>query len=477
MIFLKKSSLRAAVFRSGSGQITIWLSLGFLVFLSLYTVCLQSVLKQQRRQRAEQAVEAGMFSLFSEFEPHLLEKYDLFYLDSSFRSGKEKTDELCSHLWNFTQYNLTDARGRDKPGLQLQGVNVDHLVRATDGGGAVFYRQAVQVMKEKSGADLAEEWLLQGTLRADMEEDAGRFQKDCERYEGSVENYEDEEEELEAEARQWDGLRKRFLFTSALPDAGTLSQKGIDLSNVPSQRALSKGTGYADGSEDGLVEKQWFISYLCEYMKQAQDQFQEPAPSGYLDYQLEYILCGKASDSENLEQVIGELLLMREGANYAFLLTHTDYREKAELLANLLAGLTGNPAVIEGLEHLILLGWAYGESLVEVRQLLGGYELSVYKGEEDWQVPLSGLLALIGDPGKYDGQAKRQEGLGYEGYLRMLLTLQPAEKLAMRSLDIIEGELQQTAGCEKIHVDHCIEKLTAQVWLEDMSLERTYGYE
>lgn len=477
MIFLKKSSLRAAASRKGSGQITVWLSLCFLVFLSLYTVCLQSVQKQQRRQQAEQAVEAGMFSLFSEFEPHLLETYDLFYLDTSFRSGKEKTDELCSHLWNFTKNNLTDAGGRDRPGLALQGVNVEKLVRATDGGGAVFYRQAVQVMKEKIGADLAEDWVLEGTLREDMEEEAERFQEDCERYEGSVEDYEDEEEELEAEARQWDGLRKRFLFTSALPDTGTLSQKGVDLARVPSKRALSVGVGHADGSEDGLVEKQLFISYLCEYMKQAQEMLPGTEPSGYLDYQLEYILCGKASDSENLEQVVGEILLMREGANYAFLLSHADYQEKAELLADLLAGLTGNPAVIKGLKHLILLGWAYGESLVEVRQLLGGYELSAYKGENDWQVPLSGLLSLIGNPGKYDVPASPQKGLGYESYLRMLLTLQPAETLAMRSLDMIEGELQQMAGCERIHVDHCIERLTAQVWLEDISLERTYGYE
>ena len=47
----------------------------------------------------------------------------------------------------------------------------------------------------------------------------------------------------------------------------------------------------------------------------------------------------------------------------------------------------------------------------------------------------------------------------------------------MRGLDVIEGELRQTEGCEKIHVDHCIEKLTAQFWMEDMELERSYQYE
>ena len=94
MIYLKKSSLRAAV-SDESGGITAWLSLCFLVFLALYLACLQSVQRQYRRQQAEQAVEAGMFSLFSEYEPHLLERYDLFCLDLSFAGGVQRDDWLC----------------------------------------------------------------------------------------------------------------------------------------------------------------------------------------------------------------------------------------------------------------------------------------------------------------------------------------------------------------------------------------------
>jgi hypothetical protein len=124
-----------------------------------------------------------------------------------------------------------------------------------------------------------------------------------------------------------------------------------------------------------------------------------------------------------------------------------------------------------------LLGWAYGESVVEVRQLLGGHELSLVKTEEDWQVPLSELLSLIGNPGKYDEKDTGQQGISYENCLRGMLSLQTAETLAMRSLDIIEGELQRNEGCEKIHIDHCVEKLTGQVWLDGIYIERTYAYE
>ena len=111
-------------------------------------------------KQAEQAVDGGTVLPFSEYEPHLLEQYDLFCLDTSFGSGREREDELCSHLWQFTEYNLTDASGGPLYGLELLGVDIRSMARMTDASGAVFYRQAVKIMKEKTGVSLAEEWIL-----------------------------------------------------------------------------------------------------------------------------------------------------------------------------------------------------------------------------------------------------------------------------------------------------------------------------
>lgn len=452
----------------------MWLALCFLVFLGLYQVCLKSVWKQCQRQRAELATEAGMFSLLSEYEPFLLERYDLFYLDTSFRSGTEKQDELCSHLWRFVDMNLKNILGKPLFGLELKGVNLEDLERATDGSGEVFYQQAVRVMKQKTGVSLAEDWLDLEQYRVTAEDYAVHFQQDYKTYEGKVRDY---EEELEEDALVWDGLRDSFTLSMTLPQSWDISRKMIRLEQVPSHRELSLGSGGVSGGSDNLPDKQWFVSYLCEYLTQAQDMVQESEEEYYLDYQLEYVLAGNASDRENLEQVIRELLLMREGVNYMFLLSHPAYERKAETLAYVLAGLTGNEALIKSIKHLILLGWACGESLVEVRQLLSGYELSFVKSEDDWQVPFSGVLSLVGNPGRYDMQKHLQQGISYEDSLRMLLILKPKEELAMRALDIIEGELQQEEGREKIHLDHCVERMTAQIWLDGIFLERNAGYE
>ncbi len=450
---------------------TVWMALIFLVFLSLYLACAESVRKQFLRQQAEQAVEAGMFSLFSEFEPHLLEQYDLFYLDTSFQSGTEKADELRSHLWRFLEDNTENMDG-----LELQGVDLGDFVRATDASGAVFYQQAIRVMKEKTGFSLAEDWLFQESVKETME-DSKRYQEDYEAYRGSVRDYDNEEEELDPEAYEWDGLQDSFICSMAVPKGYSISEKQMDSTRAPSKRELSIGAGQAEGNEERLLEKQWFISYLDEYLAQAAQMLPEERADGYLDYQLEYVLCGKPSDQENLEGAIGRLLLLREGCNYAFLLSHSDMARQAELLSAVLAALVQSPELSEALKHLILLGWAYGESLVEVRQLLGGYELEALKTEEDWQVPLLGTLSLLGDSGQYDEQPRRQQGLSYGAYLRVFLSFESAETLAMRSLDIIEGELQSLEGCSRIHMDHCVEKMGAQVWFPDIFLEREYGYE
>ena len=478
MTFLKKSFHRPAVFRK-KGSITVWLALSFLVFLSLYLICMQSVQKQSARRRAEQAVENGMFSLFSEYEPHLMDNWDLFYIDTSFRSGTEKSSELCSHLWKFVQENLTNIWGKPLDGLELQGVSLEDPVRATDGDGAVFYQYAIQIMKEKTGADLVEDWILQAELQEKMQTQAEEMQKDYEDSKRIIMDYQDEEheEELSQEVFSWMELLDQMVFSRALPSGSVISDKRIDTTGIPSVRDLSQGAGSANGNENSLIQKQWFISYLCSYLSQAEDRLKEGRETGYLDYQMEYVLAGKSADRKNLKTAVLSILTLREGVNYTFLLTHSAYKQKAEILATMLAGLTGQESLVQAVKHLILIGWAYVESMVEVRQLLGGYEIAMLKQEEQWQIPLSAVLRFLGNPGKYDTPADPQSGLDYEAYLRMLLTLLPAKTLAMRTLDVIEGELQMMDGCEKIHLDHCVETMTAQVWMNGIYLERTYGYQ
>lgn len=47
-------------------------------------------------------------------------------------------------------------------------------------------------------------------------------------------------------------------------------------------RTLSRGTGAELGTEDTVLNKQLFISYLCEYMRHAADMAEEVESDRYL---------------------------------------------------------------------------------------------------------------------------------------------------------------------------------------------------
>lgn len=68
-----------------------------------------------------------------------------------------------------------------------------------------------------------------------------------------------------------------------------------------------------------------FASYT-DYLKE--DKTLETQTQKQLDYMLEYILYGKTSDKENLQQGMTELSLIREGVNMAYLLTDSEKRQK-----------------------------------------------------------------------------------------------------------------------------------------------------
>ena len=178
---------------------------------------------------------------------------------------------------------------------------------------------------------------------------------------------------------------------------------------------------------------------------------------------------GKESDRENLRAVVNRLLLLREGANYAYLLTDESKKQEAYALAGLLVGFTLMPELVEALQQVILLGWAYGESVLDVRALLQGNKVPLLKTAESWKLPLSQVFTLKSHLADYDGQTWEM-GQGYEDYLRLLLTFAGRKEKCMRGLDIMEGVIRTTERGRHLYVDQCVHGLTLQVSFQGMSL-------
>ena len=123
---------------------------------------------------------------------------------------------------------------------------------------------------------------------------------------------------------------------------------------------------------------------------------------------MEYILAGRQSDRENLEAVANKLVLLRFVPNYLYLQTNSTRQAEARAAAGTLCTLLAVPAVTEAAAQGILLAWAYGESVMDVRTLLNGKKIAVVKDDASWQLSLSGLMKLGTEEDTGDGGGCRR---------------------------------------------------------------------
>ena len=131
---------------------------------------------------------------------------------------------------------------------------------------------------------------------------------------------------------------------------------------------------------------------MGEYALEHFGAFTEAAKGGALDYELEYILGGKESDRENLEAVANRLVMLRFVPNYLYLQSSSAKQAEARALAGTLCTLLAVPAITEAAAQGILLAWAYGESVMDVRTLFSGKNVTATKNDANWQLSLAGLM-------------------------------------------------------------------------------------
>ena len=175
------------------------------------------------------------------------------------------------------------------------------------------------------------------------------------------------------------------------------------------------------------------------------------------------LIGGKYKDQDNLKKAIRSLLFLREGFNYMYLVSDPAKNKEASALAALVLGWTGKPLLIAALKHVLLLEWAYAESLFDARILLHGGRIPLKKSAGSWHVPLKALMKMKKYLTKADkAAASGTTGLQYEDYLRLLLNLTGMSKLRQRSLDMIDLNMRTVCGCPSFRADNCVIGMTVK---------------
>ncbi len=127
--------------------------------------------------------------------------------------------------------------------------------------------------------------------------------------------------------------------------------------------------------EDGTLTSVLLGEYVIDHFT----DFTDGPKGGELDYELEYILAGRESDKGNLETVAKKLVMLRFVPNYIYLQTSSTKQAEARAAAGTLCTLLGSPGGYRGSGAGILLAWAYGESVMDVRSLFNGKKSRNYQ--------------------------------------------------------------------------------------------------
>ena len=458
------------------GSMTIAMCMMLSVMLGILTAGIKLCREQYARVQAVNAVDTGLYSVFSEYEKDLLEEYDLFFLDSGYGGGAIDAFRVVQQMENSMDLTLkTGIRGSRRENCSITGYRL-----ASDNGGEAFCAQAAEAVRKHLGTDAVKrlkEYLSNtGEVIEQQQEqkEAGipPMPEEPVPDDTSVSEITPDNNPLEVIKR----IRTMGILGLVLPDNAVISEKEADVSVFTSNRNLQKGMGSLGGRESGTSDKLFLQAYAMNKL----GTYREPGNSGALDYQVEYIVGGKGSDRENLKKTVNRMLLLREAANAAYLYTDPEKRAQSGALAASLCTALLIPEGAFVVEKLLLLGWAYGESLLDVRQLMAGGKVPLVKNSASWQLALSDIgqiFSLL-----QDGQAKNTSGLDYNDYLQILLFTSSGNNLTFRCMDMIEQNIRLKPGKENFRIDSCMECMEMETCFLSPSgnrwtAVRSYGYD
>lgn len=447
------------------GSITIFLCM---VFLSLLTLIL--VLTESSHIHSTKAHLYGISHLSQEsalgyFSPFLLEQYGLFAITRS-------EDDVLSLVQEHINSNLSPSSGLLKTYynfynadlIKITPISYRHL---TDCNGELFLNQILRYTKYDSVNSISNIILYNSFIENFSKEyiDMSSIDPASQEIDSSLplsEFSEDTPDNIEISAEDATAKKdsilskiKEFSVSASLSlyieNTEKISSKKAECTHFPSSFCKYEKNKIPSIS---ISERIMYLAYLSRYFSCYTTKSKQGSA---LDYQLEYLLHGSASDEENLLASIKKLQHTRTGLNLAYLYTDQLKRTQARTLATAAVGLIPVPFLIEFTQFALLSAWAYGEAILDVRALLKGEIIPVFKSRETWTLDFDNLFVFD----SHTCAKPSKSGLNYSQYLILFLYEDFKTEQLYRTMDLIQANIQQTTDSEFLMSD-CITELNYQ---------------
>ncbi|TAH73878.1 MAG: hypothetical protein EWM47_02090 [Anaerolineaceae bacterium] len=198
---------------------------------------------------------------------------------------------------------------------------------------------------------------------------------------------------------------------------------------------------------DEILERILVQGYIKDhfYKFPVNEDEREGRKPSVLDYEMEYLLYGKASDKGNLEAVIGRLILIRTLLNFTTILGDKAKWKEAKSIATTLVGFTGLPILVAITQGVLMILLALGSSLVDTCALLIGKDIPIIK--KKIELKFSDLLLLTRENIRKKAAAYKEDaGFSYNDYMTLFLCLTNQRKLSYRMMDLMQENINMRYG-------------------------------
>lgn len=445
--------------KNQEGSISVFLAAVFLVFLLFISLCTEGIYLYVGKGKAMGACMAGLSHMRGNYQKELEEMYHIFGMDHRYAEKAEadlvkKIEESLEGSQDTFHFQISTASLSDKTYL-------------SDENGEILKYQIRELMKYEMPADILSTWKEKwdktaasgkdvGDIREEMEEDVQKAEEEAKEGE--------QEEENETKQEQEDP-RKGFMEM--------LREGSIPL--VMGKRKVSSGKiPIRYGKKDTQEEETWDFmkkENVEEQLKKTEKMSSAPSLADELpgilystryfhfltskekkegiQYEVEYLIAGKDSEKENLGSVLWKMIHLRFPINALYVYQDAAKKKEAGMIASSILGITGIPPLVAAAKHLLLLALAYGESIIDVRNLAEGNKVPLVKSKTSWQLSFQGLAGLNCT------RKTSKNGLSYEDYLVLLLAMQKEkEEKYVRMMDVMEDNIRKKdAG---FRMDRCL---------------------
>ena len=431
--------------RDEQGSMSAFLAMLFLVFLLLISVCVEGIYMYTARGKAMGIYMSGLSHTKGNYQKELADMYHIYAMDPRYHK-KIETD------FSDRMKESLDQNG-DPFRFQTGSTKISDILDLSAQKGEVLKYQIRQQMQYEAAGDILKN--LTKKIKA------GEDQKN--EFSGIKDQIQKEEEEAEETENE-----KTLTSEPVKKDPRKGFMKLLKEGSVPlimgEKKVSDLPINIVYGKKDTTKQSVWNFMNRKDVEKEL-DEFEKTASTDSFASELPVVLYATKyfhflTDTTKKDW---RMIALRFVMNAACVYQDPAKEKEAALLAASILGVTGFPPAVAVAKNLLLLALAYGESVIDVRNLADGKKIPAVKTSSDWQLSFAGLATL---------NCKRKpvkQGMSYEDYLLLLLISQKDKRQKyFRMMDLMEQNIRRKVSDFKL--DQCISsyKITQNLKLKKL---------